>query len=87
MHRVGKIELQGVLARRQLDRGFGLTATEMDVMGVGRNRLVERRQAIDVDQQVMMAGVVLRHAGRGNAHATQAEAHVHILADRFAILR
>ena len=52
--------------------GLGLAAAEVHVMrrrlGIGMSA---RRQAVDVDQQVVMAGIRLVDPGRGHAHAAR----------------
>ena len=68
-------QLQGVLARGQLEAGLGLAAAEVTMMIVGWNRLTGRRQLIGIDQQMVVAGCGALDASRGNAHATEPELH------------
>ncbi len=70
---VGEEELQPVPARRQRNLGLGLAAAEMQMVEIGRDRPVERRQR-RVDQQVVMAGMASRGAGRNDLHAADLEA-------------
>ena len=71
--------------KRQL--GLGLTGAEvLDVVG-DRQRRVEVGRRRQIDQQVMMAGVRRVHAGRGDAHALEAEPDGHRRRHRFAVLR
>jgi hypothetical protein len=58
MRPVTEHELQGMLARRQLQRSLGLSLAEMNVLLIGWNRrdqFVGRERR--VDQQMMMPGV------------------------------
>jgi len=69
---VGENELQRVLALRQLQLHLGLAGAEMDVIGIVRERRVERR-SLGVDDEVVMAGIGFCHARRRDAHIAQAE--------------
>jgi hypothetical protein len=61
-------ELQRVLPGRQLDPYLGLPAAEVKVITVVWDRLIERRQVGDVDQEVMVGGLGLLHARWGYAY-------------------
>lgn len=67
-------QLQRVRPRRKVQRHFGLTPTEMQVIVIRRDAIGQLIRAISalpqrrtVDQQVMMARVFLFHSSRGNA--------------------
>ena len=65
MRKVGGIaqqKLQGVLARRQGERGLCLARAEMQMVFVVRDWLVQRRQH-RVDQKMVVAGVRLIDPG------------------------
>ena len=51
-------QLDGMASGRQLDEDFGLAGSQVDMLLVVGNRLVQRRQ-VGIDQQVMMPGVGL----------------------------
>jgi len=70
---VAQQELQGVLPRRQLDLGLRLPPTEMLMVGITRQRLIQRRQLVHIDQQIMVARVLSIRSGRRHAHARQPE--------------
>ena len=65
-------QLQRVDARRQFEHRLGLAESEMQVVAVVRDRLIERRQR-RIDQQVVVAGVRLGDAGRRDAEIAGAE--------------
>ena len=69
---VAEHELQGVLAGRQRDLGFGLAGAEMQMLEVVRDFGIERRRR-RVDDQVMMARIGAIGTCRRDAHAAQAE--------------
>ena len=88
MRPMAEHELQRVLTRRQRHNGFGLPAAEMDVLGVGGDRLLqflgrERR----VDDEMVMAGLGLLDASRRYPHAGQAKLDLEGAGDGVAILR
>ena len=56
-------QLQRVPALGQRHHHFGLPVAEMDIVVVGRDRLV-RRAGLGVDQQVVMPGPRMVDAGR-----------------------
>src|SRR5262249_25414691 len=61
-----------VRSRAEIHLRLGLPGAVMQVVEVVGDGLIERRQ-VGIDQQVMMAGVRAVGAGRGDAHAAQAE--------------
>ena len=73
-------QLQGVDARLQHQRGFRLAFPEMDMVFVGGDRHVRRRQFLRIDQQVMMPGVGVVDACGRDAHAFQAKHDMHLAA-------
>jgi len=90
MRNVGKIakeKLQGVRARRKLEAGFRLTRTEVDVIGILRDGLVQRRYG-RIDQQVMMPRMLDLSPGRRNTPGSpQTEYYRYRTLDRGAIDR
>ena len=78
-----------MLALRQGDHGFSLAAAEMLVSVVGGNRLLHLffTQGGGIDQQVMVAGVRLFHAGWSHAHPGQPELHQERTTHGVAILQ
>ena len=56
--RVPKDELKRVLARCQLQLYFGLSAAEMQVIGIARDRHIEGR-GVGIDDEVVMPGIGL----------------------------
>ena len=54
-----------LLERRQLDGDFRLTATEVPVLCIRRQGPIHRRRLVQIDQQVVVAGVGLVDAGMG----------------------
>src|SRR5271154_5033846 len=69
-------DLEGVLARSQIERGLGLTLAEMQYLVGRRQRRIELQFAeVGVDEQVMMTGVVEFDPRRCDPHSLQAEAH------------
>ena len=65
-------DLQGVTPFRQGDGRLCLTAAEMQVVLVVRDRLIQWRER-RVDQEVVMAGVRLIDASWGDAHFLESE--------------
>lgn len=70
---VTKNELQRVLARRQFDARIRLTRTEVQVISIRRNFLVERRQ-VGIDQQMVVPRIRNSHALWAHAHVAQSHA-------------
>ena len=83
---VAEQQLQRVPALGQRHHHFGLPVAEMDVVVVGRDRLV-RRAGIGIDQQMMMPGSGVIDACRRDAHAAQADPHGEALGNAQAIDR
>ena len=67
---ITKEQLKRVHPERQGDLRLGLARSEMEVIGVAGNGLIERRQR-RIDQEVVMAGIVLFKARRRDTHAYQ----------------
>src|SRR5271169_6746383 len=72
MARVAEQQLQRVPTRRECDLGFGLSCSKMQMVEVRRDRLSKWRQC-GVNDQMMMAGAGLIHAGRRDSHPDQSE--------------
>jgi hypothetical protein len=69
---VAEDQLERMFAWLQGDFLLGLAGSEVQVIEIAGDRLVERRRR-RVDQEMMMAGVRLVHARGRNAHVAQAE--------------
>ena len=69
---VGQDQLQCVTTYGQIDLGFGLTCSKMEMIEVIRYRLIEWRQA-RIDQQVMVARIQLFETSGGHAHPDESE--------------
>src|SRR5579871_142586 len=87
MRPVAEHQLQGVLTRRKGQHRLGLSAAEMHVLFVHRQRSLRLfvRQ-FGVDEKVMVAGLVLLNAGRRNAHAGKAKLYLEWARNRFVVL-
>ena len=72
---VAKQELERVFACGQREIRFGLTSTKMLDVVRHRQRHVHVRHLIEIDQEMMMPGIRIRHFRRRNAHAFEAELH------------
>src|ERR1700746_2978989 len=64
---IAEQEPQPVVAQRQGGLCFGLSGTEVQMIEVVRDRLIERRQ-VRVHQKMMMPGVRLVESGWRDAH-------------------
>ena len=71
---ITKEEPERVLPERKRNRRFGLSRTEMQVIKIIGNRLVQRRER-SVDHEMMMAGIGFLNAGRCHPHVDEAEAY------------
>jgi hypothetical protein len=78
-------ELQRMAAGVQGDARLGLSGAEVQVVEVVRNRLVQGRQR-RVDQEVMVPGIGLVHAGRRDAHVEESEPDDRTRIDARAVL-
>jgi hypothetical protein len=87
MQHVAENELQRVLARRQLELYLGLAETEMPDRVRGWQGHIERRELVDVDEQVVMPRVRQIDTCRRDTHAAQAEPHGHRRGDGGAVSR
>jgi len=85
MREIAQQQLQGVLARRQFKRGFGLPTAEVEMSVILGDGLGDIRQR-GIHQQMVMSGVL--DLGSGGRHApgrAQTEYHVHGTFHRGAI--
>jgi hypothetical protein len=78
-------QLQCVCARFEGDFRLGLAGSEMQMIEVVGNGLIERRQ-LGVDQQVMMTGIRAIGAGWCDPHLSQAKADSHLWWNGLAVL-
>jgi hypothetical protein len=74
-----------MLTCRQCDFHLGLATAKMNVVEIARDRLIERRQ-FGIDEKVMMTGVWLGYAGRGDLHVLDPETDLDLGGDRRAVL-
>ncbi len=54
---IAQDQLQGMTSGRQLDCQLSLSAAEMPMMRIRRQRLFKRRGRRHIDEQVMMSGM------------------------------
>ena len=66
MGKIPQQKLQRVLAGRERERGFGLAATKVQMLGIFRHRLTEVRQG-HIHQQMVVASLL--KLGAGGRHA------------------
>ena len=59
--------------RGQIETNFGLASTEMEVVLVRGNRLVEVKWFVHVDEQMMMAHIWGGVPGVGDTHVAEPE--------------
>ena len=78
-------KLQRVLARGERHLSLCLAATEMEMLRVVGNGLVERRQ-IRIDQKMVVPRVKFGNSRRRDTHALQTEVHDRRLFKGVAIL-
>ena len=69
MLHVTEQQLEGVLSGLELQRHFRLATTEMMMVSIRRDRLIQRRQFRHINKQMMMPGVLAVGTGRRHAHA------------------
>ena len=82
---IAEDQLERVRARRQGQGGLGLPFAEVpDGVGSGKRQPYIRHR-IDIDEQVVMAGVLHLDARRRDAHSLQAELHRKRGADGFSV--
>ena len=74
---VAEQQLKRVRTKRQSYRRFGLPRSEVKVVEIVRDGLVERWQG-RIDQNMMMTRVGLLNSGRCDAHVHQPEPHLHL---------
>ena len=73
---VAEQKLKGVLPRRQLEYGLGLPTAKVTMLFITRDR--ERQIGkFRIDQQVVMAGLLLVGAGGRDSHAREPELNRH----------
>ena len=88
MQEVAKNELKRMRARTQFDGGLRLPSAEMnDLIFNGRQGHIERRHFVDIDKEVVMAGIGEVDPGGRHPAALKAEAHRHRTRYLFAIER
>ncbi len=71
---VAKHELKRVFARRQFDTSLGLPRSEMKMRLVLGNRLIGIERFAYIDQQMVMAGILIIISRVGHTHVAQAKA-------------
>ena len=86
MVRIAEEELKRVSTGGKRDRCFRLSRSEMQMIEVVRDRLVQRRQ-LGVDQKVVVAGVSPVDPRRCYPHIDKAKANGRILRKNRAILQ
>ena len=84
---VAQHELERVLAGRKFYSRFRLARSKMKMRFVLRNRFLGIDRLIHINQQMMMAAVLVIIAGMRNAHVAQTETTPERSFDRRAILR
>src|SRR5262245_3117844 len=84
---IAEHELKRMRAGRQFEPHFGLAGAEVQVVLVLRDRLVWVERRIDIDQQMMMSGVLRRIAGSRNPHVAQPEAAPEAAFDALSLVR
>src|SRR5437588_415313 len=82
---VAEQQLQRMVARRQCNLDFGLASTEMQMVRIIRDWLIEWWK-LGIDQQMMMAGIGAVRAGRGDAHVLQTKINRQLGGNRVPIL-
>src|SRR5688572_12482969 len=78
-------QLKRVLTRFERDFRLGLAGTEMQMIEVIWNRLVEGWQ-LGIDQQMMMARILPIRAGGRNSHVAQTERELEFRRNRRSVL-
>ena len=86
MRRVAEIELQRMRAGLEMNRVLGLRLPVMLVRRIVRNRLIQRRQLLLIDQQMVMARARRRVARGLDRDAFGAELDGYVGPDRRAVL-
>src|ERR1700759_4990222 len=76
-----------MLAGWKLDPGLGLPRAKRKVCLVVRDRLLGVDRFVHIDQQMVMAAVLVIVAGMRHAHVAQAETGPEPALDRCAVLR
>ena len=84
---IAQHQLERVFSGRQLDTCLGLTRSEMKMGLVLRYRFVGIEWFIHINQQMMMAAVLVMIAGMRNAHVAQTKAAPESAFNGGAVLR
>ncbi len=72
MIRVPENQLQGMATRLEVDCRFRLSAAKMEMMGIGRNRLIGV-EITGIDKKMVMPGIFAFDPGRGDPPPAQAK--------------
>src|SRR4051812_23696043 len=84
---VAQHELKRVRPGRKLEQRFGLPCPEMQMRLVLQDWLLGIDGVVDVNQQMMMSGVLILVAGMGHSHVAQAEPDPESAADLLPVMR
>ncbi len=84
---IAEHELNRVLAGRQLDTSLGLARSEMKMRFVLCNRLIGIEWFAHIDEQMVMAGILIIIPRVGHAHVAKAEATPECSFDGSPIMR
>src|SRR3954467_6927819 len=84
---IAQHELKRVRPGRKLEQRFGLPCPEMQMRLVLQDRLLGIDGVVDVDQQMMVTGVLILVAGMGHSHVAQAEPDPESAADLLPVMR
>ena len=87
MLRIAQHQLKGVRPGRKLEKSFGLPCPKMQMRLVLQDRLLGIDGVVDVDQQMMMAGILVVVAGMRHAHVAQAESDQESAAHLLTVVR
>ena len=68
-------QLQSMLARRQFQLGLGLSTTKMNMLLVGRDRLIQCWQVVQIHKQVMVPRAFTFHTRWRYTQTLQTEPH------------
>ena len=83
---IAQQKLQGVLSGRQAHLGLGLACTEVQVIEIVWNRLIQGRQ-LGIDQQIVVAGILSIGTCRRHPHAAQPKMNGGLGRKRLTILQ
>ena len=77
MYQIAEQQLQRVIARRKLDTDLCLATAKMSVIDIRRYWFAQIGQTVQVDQKMVMAGLLLVGSRRGDTHSSKPESHRH----------